>query len=269
MIYRPNQTPLICYSCGGYGYFAKDCQNYHAHYIGNETYVGAVENNADYVLGQYYDQNWYMDSRASSHVTGQQASLELISDSLPAQNVTTADGNSHRVGVVGSTTVASTSGGINLHKVLYVLALQHNLISVRSLTDEGHTIVFTDTQCLILDANKQVLVIGDQNLHNGLYQIRNISGSINAVLTNHTLDKHDMHLWHQRLGHLHYAWLQHLSRSQRVHELPFFGTLREIYSDCMAGKQHRERFPKASQNSASQVLQLVHSDLVGPRNFDI
>ena len=32
----------------------------------------------------------------------------------------------------------------------------------------------------------------------------------------------------------------------------------------MAGRQHHERFPKATSQRASQVLDLIHTDLVGP-----
>jgi hypothetical protein len=38
----------------------------------------------------------------------------------------------------------------------------------------------------------------------------------------------------------------------------------DICEACMAGRQHRERFPKTSSNHTLQVLHLIHSDLVGP-----
>jgi hypothetical protein len=38
----------------------------------------------------------------------------------------------------------------------------------------------------------------------------------------------------------------------------------DICEPCLAGRQHRERFPKTSSNRALQVLHLIHYDLVGP-----
>jgi hypothetical protein len=105
---------------------------------------------ADAMLSNYYDQNWYLDLGASSHVTCQHASLELVDSNFTGQSVSTADGVSHEINGIGSTSVNLGSGSINLKQVLYVLSLTRNLISVGSLIDDGHMVLFTRKQCLIL-----------------------------------------------------------------------------------------------------------------------
>jgi hypothetical protein len=101
-----------------------------------------------------------MDSGTTNHVTGQRASLALINNNPHGHNITIADGTNLRVGAIGSTTLSSGSGGKNLNKVLYVPVLKRSLMSVGSLTNDGHIVVFTKLYCLILDRNNKVLVAG-------------------------------------------------------------------------------------------------------------
>jgi hypothetical protein len=73
-----------------------------------------------------------------------------------------------------------------------------------------------------------------------------------------------IYLWHLRYGHLHFAGLYHLSRYDRIKGLPLFHMTHKICVNCMAGKQHMECFPKSTLHRAPQVLELIHTDLVGP-----
>ena len=125
-------------------------------------------------IAKYSNQQWYMDSGAISHVTGQKASLELLHKEHPNFNISTVDRANHQVSEVESATVASNFGEIKLPHVLYVLALRCNLISVDSLADQGYAIIFTKSQCLILDnvSNKCILAIGTRNSANGLYHFQ-------------------------------------------------------------------------------------------------
>ena len=84
-------------------------------------------------------------------------------------------------------------------------------------------------------------------------------------MTTSTLDaSSEIYLWHWKYMHLHYTGLYHLSQKDKVCGLPSFKMAHAICSDCLAGRQHRERFPKASTHRATQVLNLIYSDLVGP-----
>jgi hypothetical protein len=229
---------------------------------------------ANAVLSNYYDQNWYLDSGASSHITSQQGSLALENNTILGQNISTADGASHQVAGIGSTTVSSHSGSINLKRVFYVPVLTRNLISVGSLTDDGNMVLFTKKKCLIFqdDISQTILATGTRDLINGLYKFGPTSSfqtTVNQITTsphnsNISSKPTDIQLWHLRYGHLHYAGLYLLSQKEKVRGLPLFKMSHEICSDCMAGRQHRERFPKATSHRASQVLELIHTNLVGP-----
>ena len=120
---------------------------------------------------------------------------------------------------IGSTTVSSHSGSINLNRVLYVPALTRNLISVGSLIDNGNMVLFTKNQCLILQDNisQTFIATGTRDFTNGLYKFGPTS-SYHAA-TNHITSSSPsansstkptlMQLWHFHYGHLHYAGLHH------------------------------------------------------------
>lgn len=64
-----------------------------------------------------------------------------------------SNGNHHcgsQVEAVGSSTVKTAWGEIKLGNILYVPTLKCSLLLVGSLTEQGHIIVFTDSQCIIL-----------------------------------------------------------------------------------------------------------------------
>jgi hypothetical protein len=178
------RLPLICYSCGREGHITRNCFNSHSvnfaqgeyshstNYTKEDYYVDNNQLHADAVLSNYYDQNWYLDSGASSHITSQHAILELIDNNYIGQSVSTADGVFHKISGIGSTSVNSGSGSINLKQVLYVPSLTRNLISIGSLTDDGRMVLFTRKQCLILqdDPTQNILAVGDRDFRNRLYK---------------------------------------------------------------------------------------------------
>jgi hypothetical protein len=71
-------------------------------------------------------------------------------------------------------------------------------------------------------------------------------------------------LWHYRYGHLSQKGLKILVQKNMVRGLPKLEESSKVCSDCMAGKQYREPFPKVSSWRATQRLQLIHADVCGP-----
>jgi hypothetical protein len=144
------------------------------------------------------------------------------------------------------------------------------------LIDDGHMVLFTRKQCLILqdDSSQNILVVRNRDFRNGLYkfgpqlqanQLVTNRSTLDASFEISTLDaSFEIHLWHWRNGHLHYDGLYHLSQMDKVRGLPSFKMAHEICSNCLTGRQHRERFPKASTHRSTQVLNLIYTDLVGP-----
>ncbi|MCI26599.1 retrovirus-related pol polyprotein from transposon tnt 1-94 [Trifolium medium] len=73
-------------------------------------------------------------------------------------------------------------------------------------------------------------------------------------------------VWHSRYGHLSYSGLKTLLEHDMVKGLPSFKPPTELCEHCLKGKHQRDPFPRQSNWRASQLLQLIHSDICGPIN---
>jgi hypothetical protein len=70
-------------------------------------------------------------------------------------------------------------------------------------------------------------------------------------------------LWHERLGHLNMASLKELDAmvdGMNLKEVP----LHHICETCVKGKHQKTSFPKDGATRASQLLEIVHTDVCGP-----
>ena len=106
--------------------------------------------------------------------------------------------------------------------------LKRNLVSVGSLADEGHVIMFTNRKCLVLDNiwNKHIVAQGVRHKRNGLYQLGGSSSKPNSLQANYVetlkdeiknvVTTEEIKLWHKRYGHLHYKGMSHLAEKKGV-----------------------------------------------------
>ena len=83
-----------------------------------------------------------------------------------------------------------------------------------------------------------------------------------TVLLTHSDDV--SRLWHERFGHLNYRYLQQLNQQSMVIGLPSVQFSGGVCQGCILGKHPKEKFDKGKAWRASQILELVHSDLAGP-----
>ena len=73
-----------------------------------------------------------------------------------------------------------------------------------------------------------------------------------------------MELWHKRLGHLHVNRVKGLQSMVVGMDLGKGASQILACEGCVEGKQARASFPSDGGTRATQVLELVHSDVCGP-----
>jgi hypothetical protein len=214
------------------------------------------------------EEDWFLDSGATTHVTGNR---DLLTDIriAPKSNVTTVGGNALPVEGHGKATISDNKVVDN---ILYVPSMKKNLLSVGKFADQGMITLFSSRNCWIFHKHSpyKVILTGTRESNNSLYRLVPPRGARHAMVSHELVNliensaSNSAHLWHKRTAHLNYQSLYNLSRNDMVRGIPPLPRIQPVCESCIMGKQHRHHIPKASTTSSTRPLQLVHSDLCGP-----
>jgi hypothetical protein len=186
-------------------------------------------------LNQGGDTGWYLDTGASRHVSGNEATFDSL-DSNWASLVSTTGGHNHQIAGTGSVSFYLGTGSIKkVDDVLYVPGITKNLLSVGALTDRGYIACFDRNRChLINSRTKRIMATGVRNPSNGLYQLvtHNARDSPTTEVNISVATMDVACRWHCRLAHLNWQSLHNLSSSGNVKGLPYIPVHTEVCSSC-------------------------------------
>ena len=168
----------------------------------------------------------------------------------------------HGEGKVKLLTVNSTREIVlDLHQVLFVPKLTKNLLlSVPAMASMGAEIYFDKDKCLVRK-NSQEFVIGSL-LGDMLYMVNSVEYAQLSTANSAPLPA----VWHLRLGHLNYTYMNQLMKKEMVDSLNYdvdTQSQKECEA-CVLGKMQKKPFPKQSQHRATRPYEIVHSDVCGP-----
>ncbi|GJX45544.1 putative ribonuclease H-like domain-containing protein [Tanacetum coccineum] len=162
-------------------------------------------------------------------------------------------------------------GKLDFEDVYFVKELKFNLFSVSQMCDKKNSVLFTDTECVVLSPDFKLL---DENhvllrvpRKDNMYSVdlKNIvpSGGLTCLFAKATLD--ESNLWHRRLGHINFKTMNKLVRGNLVRGLP--SKIFENNHTCVAcqkRKQHKASCKTKTVRLISQPLRMLHMDLFGP-----
>ena len=117
--------------------------------------------------------------------------------------------------------------------------------------------------CVILDKFQKIS--GSGKLQNNLYvlNVNEKNGGFHNVNT--ASNEHPEELWHQRFGRLSKNNLRLLRDQKLVTGMDFQPAKEsEFCEGCAHGKQKRASFSKGQATRASEIIEIVHSDVCGP-----
>nr|GEX75814.1 putative ribonuclease H-like domain-containing protein [Tanacetum cinerariifolium] len=208
-----------------------------------------------------------IDSGFSRHMTG---NISYLSDFEEINEGYVAFGENRKGGKITGKGKIRTSK-LDFDDVYFFKKRKFNLFSVLQICDKKNSVLFTDTECVVLSSNfklpdeNQVLlrVSRENNMYN--VDLKNIvpSRDLTCLFTKATLD--ESNLWHRRLGHINFKTMNKLVKGNLVRGLP--SKVFENNHTCVAckkGKQHRASCKTKPISSISQPLQRLHMDLFGP-----
>nr|GEV93795.1 hypothetical protein [Tanacetum cinerariifolium] len=114
---------------------------------------------------------------------------------------------------------------LNFEDVYFVKELKFNLFSVSEIRDKKNSVLFTNTECVVLSPNfklldeSQVLLKVPKNKNMYSFDLKNVVpvGSLTCLFAKSTLD--ESNLWHKRLGHINFKTMNKLVRRNLVRGL--------------------------------------------------
>ncbi|KAI3706925.1 hypothetical protein L6452_25015 [Arctium lappa] len=212
---------------------------------------------------------WHVDSGCSRHMTG---NMSCLQDFKHINGGHVAFGDNLTGGKIsGKGNV--TKGKMTFEDVYYVDQLKYNLLSVSQVCDKQHSILFTNTECMIL---APVFKVVDESMillrtprKDNVYclDMDNVDNdsSLNCLVSKASVDESS--LWHRRMCHMNFKTMNNLVKNNLVRGLPS-----KVFScddhcvACLKGKHHKTSHKTKEINSISSCLQLLHMDLFGPTN---
>ncbi|GJS66603.1 putative ribonuclease H-like domain-containing protein [Tanacetum coccineum] len=208
-----------------------------------------------------------IDSGCSRHMT---RNMSYLTDYEEIDGGYVAFGGNPKGGkITGKGTIKT--GNLDFENVYFVRELKFNLFSVSQMCDKKNSVLFNDTECIVLSLNFKLIdesqvLLRVPRKKSDMYSVdlKNIvpKRGLTCLFAKATSD--ESKLWHRRLGHLNFKTMNKLVKGNLVRGLP--SKLFENDQTCVAcqkGKQHRASYKSKTENSISLPLHLLHMDLSG------
>lgn len=220
------------------------------------------------IMGKLNDERgFYIDSGCSAHFTGQLDWLQGYKPLLEKYPIQVGNGEYlYAVGIGHIDCVAPVGKKevkLRLNKVHYVPGLSENLFSVGAAMAAGVHITFSDDKALVMDG-KETLAVGHKAVGN-LYRLDiRVPMKANIVRTERTCDE-----WHSVFGHADTKVIKDMASNGCVQGMKIVEAPRkpeEGCGDCQAGRGKCASHPSSTRERATEVLERIHMDLVGPIN---
>ena len=205
--------------------------------------------------------NWYIDSGCTAHMTYDRSAFTSYS-TVPHSNVDLGANASATVVGEGIVKIQAVVNGktklCTIRNVKHVPTLRYQLLSVTAMAALGVRCVLDDDGAVLMrKSNKHILATG--SIVNGLYALDTCSFADDTALVA------DLGLWHKRLAHVSTAGIKAMVDQGVVKGIQLRSSDDpDTCVGCILGKSHRSPIPKSSCSRASQLLSLVHSDVIGP-----
>nr|GEU88050.1 ribonuclease H-like domain-containing protein [Tanacetum cinerariifolium] len=200
-----------------------------------------------------------IDSVCSSHMTGNISYLSNFEEIN--RGYVTFGGNPKGGKIKGKGKIRT--GKLDFDDVYFVKELKFNLFSVLQMCDKKNSVLFINTECIVLssdfklpyDNHVLLRVPREKNMYNA--DLKNIvpSRDLNCIFAKAILD--ESNLWHKRLGHINFKTMNKLVKGNLVRGLPS-----KVFENnhtcvvCKKGKQYRascKSKPVSSVNNPYKV----------------
>lgn len=242
-----NKETVECYKCHKLGHFQYECPNWEK----NANYVESNEEEEMLLMAQFDSEGksgkvWFLDSGCSNHMCGNKEWFFGLDESF---RFSVRLGDNSTMMVMGKGNIKLRIDGLIqvITEVFYIPNLKNNLLSIGQLQQKGLTIIFQKDICKVYHEEKGMIMQSEMS-SNRMFAVM---ATVMSPTCFKTVSEDSSYLWHCRYGHLSLKGLRLLAQKEMVRGLPMLNDCSRVCGGCMAGKQHRDSFPKKSSWRAS------------------
>ncbi|GJR86891.1 retrovirus-related pol polyprotein from transposon TNT 1-94 [Tanacetum coccineum] len=200
-----------------------------------------------------------VDSGCTKHMTG---NLSLLCNFVEKYLGTVRFGNDQFAPILGYGDLVQ--GNITINRVYYVEGLNHNLFSVGQFCDADLEVAFRKSTCFVRDLQGNDLLTGNRGTDLYTISLQETTSSTPICLMAKASPTQAW-LWHRRLSHLNFDYINLLSKKDVVIGLPKMKYVKDqLCSSCEVSKAKRSSFKSKTVPSSKGRLNLLHMDLCGP-----
>nr|GEZ74138.1 retrovirus-related Pol polyprotein from transposon TNT 1-94 [Tanacetum cinerariifolium] len=153
---------------------------------------------------------------------------------------------------------------ITINRVYYVEGLNHNLFLVGQFCDADLEVAFRKSTCFVRDLQGNDLFTGNRESDLYTNSLQESTSSTRLCLMAKASPTQTW-LWHRRLSHLNFDYINLLSKKDVVIGLPKLKYVKDqLCFSCELGRAKRSSFKSEAILSSKGRLNLLHMDLCGP-----
>jgi hypothetical protein len=226
-----------------------------------ENYVPEPKTAAAASTSHGTDPNWYLDSGATCHITGELDKLTMHEYYHGNDQVKTADDASMHINRIGNSIISTARGPLHLTNVLHVPRAHKYLDSVHRFNIDNHTFIELHSYFFIIKDQVTKKVLLRRPCKGGLYPLpSSLPPSLQKFAS--IAIKLSPDRWHNRLGHPSHdivhrvLWDNNLLCSTTMNK-------ESICDACLQAKGRQLPYPISSSHS-SVPLDLVFSHVWDP-----
>ncbi|CAL1378920.1 unnamed protein product [Linum trigynum] len=228
---------------------------------------------------------WLLDSACFNHMTN---ASRILNNVTPVKDMSLSVANGGKLEVQGVGLMRKQN--MTLPSTLYVPGLVPNLVSVGQLTEQGCSVLFAPSGCVIQDL-KTGRQIGKGSKQGRVFHLDELRGSsvsssafrscvssppLNSLslskpiscdsagsLSFSTLSNNAWDLWHSRLGHPHSGGLEMMFRQSLLGKNHVNPSASHSCTSCVEAKTVNISYP-SSTTVITDPFHIIHTDLWGP-----
>ncbi|KAI3667119.1 hypothetical protein L6452_42167 [Arctium lappa] len=206
---------------------------------------------------------WYLDSGCSKHMTGQ---IDMLSNFKEKYCGSVRFGNDQISPIMGYGDVQHDN--VTIKKVSYVEGLRHNLFSIGQFYDKILEVNFKAKTCSVRTEEGKELLVGTRKSDLYIINLSRIQNDKQVCLLTKA-SKQQSWLWHRRLSHLNFRYINNLVNGKLVKGLPALKYEREhLCAACEKGKMKRAPHkPNPEPNVLITFLKTTQENLQKPVKF--